>query len=236
MTSVSSIGPANAVRPTPPTREKASRVGSPDAAPSAKQKDSFTSTFKQVSSAIEAGDLTAAKDALDQMGARGPAYTRATPPGRGPAQTPEHSNSRWNRQIEFQALVDAVRGESLTSAQDALTALRTPGLQTPAAATPPTTPEATPPVDTPVDTPVDGTTPVTAGDGESVVTDGVPADLPTEDPTTVPPAATEESAPAEAAPSGELTEQLSAALAGQPIADASLVELLTESPTAEPTE
>jgi soluble cytochrome b562 len=209
MSSLNRIDPAVSVRPTSPAREKPARADIAEAKAARKGADSFSSTFTQVSSALEAGDLAAAKAALDGMDTRGPAYTRATPPGRGPAQTPAHSNSRWNRQIEFQALVDAVRNDQLTGAQEALTALRTPGLQTPA--------PVPPPVDTPI--PVGGET----------------GDVPGEVPGETSPALPEDTVPAEPELGDALTELPPPAPEAPPAGDAALVDILTES-TTPPTE
>lgn len=233
MSSLLRLDSIPSVRPTPPHRERFVRGDAAEAAATPKKADSFTSTFKQVSTAVEAGDLAGARDALDQMGTRGPAYTRATPPGRGPAQTPAHSNSRWNRQTEFQALVDAVRNDQITGAQDALTALRTPGLQTP-------TPAA-PPADTPIDTP-EANTPVSVGDVRADSPGEVPTDAPDDTAAELPgdelvqnlPEVSGETVSVEPAPGGASTGVLPPALVAQPIADASLVELLDAS-TQEPT-
>lgn len=161
-----------AVAPLPPsppsTAARATSPAGPSTAEKPKGKDSFVSTLSSLTTAIAAGDLEGAQRALDSAaGGRGPAYTRETPPGRGPASTPAHSNSRWNRQADFQDLVSAVRLGDLTASQQALEAFETKGRPAPPTTEAPVpsdddTPAPAPdPVGTPAPEPVD--TPETVG-------------------------------------------------------------------------
>ncbi len=109
-------------------------------------KDTFKSSLRSFTAAVEAGDMETAQSQADALqGDRGPAYTRQQSPGRGPASVPAHSNSRWNRQADFQDLVAAVRLGDATAAQEALAAFNTKGREAPTepvedVAVPPTTP------------------------------------------------------------------------------------------------
>jgi len=129
--------------PSPsPTTARAVQPAAPAGAEASKRKDSFMSTLSSLTTAIAAGDIEGAQQALDATAVdRGPAYTRATPPGRGPVSTPAHSNSRWNRQADFQDLVAAVRLGDLSASQQALEAFETKGRVAPVAPPPNVVPE-----------------------------------------------------------------------------------------------
>jgi hypothetical protein len=127
----------------PSTAARATSPAGPSTAEKPKGKDSFVSTLSSLTTAIAVGDLEGAQRALDSAaGGRGPAYTRETPPGRGPASTPAHSNSRWNRQADFQDLVAAVRLGDLTASQQALEAFETKGRPAPTAPPPTAAPDS----------------------------------------------------------------------------------------------